>query len=296
MATTPTSKKWLVGQIIKRMIERWMSEQEETRRNLKEVGKLIGFSQSRISELIAGKGSIGLGDLERLSRQLGFDDQAHIDFLLKWREDWNKRGAWSEGVPQAVLHKDVQLIVDMEWDALSVRCVGSEIVPGLLQNEPYVRAVFATRTNEDDAALEDVVQARLQRLRVLRRPGTPLEYGAVLSESCLKREVGGADVMRSQMDHLMELSKLPNVTVQVIPFKVLPTGGLIDRFDLLELPSSGVVGPLGLAYTESPGEIRFIDSKDALIAYNRAWSRLTAVALSPDETRKVLRYYAGVYQ
>jgi transcriptional regulator with XRE-family HTH domain len=290
MATTPTSKKVQVGLVIKRMIE-------AKGLSYAEAGKLIGISQSRISELVAGKGSIGMGDLKLLSERLGFTDDTHIDFLLSLRADWNKRGAWSSYTGPAVFHEDVQLIVDMEWDALSMRCVGSEIVPGLLQCEHYIRAVFANWTStEGRAAFEDVVRTRVERQAVLDKPGNPLQLHAVLSESCLRREVGGAQTMIQQLKHLGEVSRRPNVILQVIPFKVMPTGTAVDRFQLLELPSSGLIGPIGLAYTESPGEIRFIDRMEALISYHRAWSRLTAVALSPDETRKFLRYIAGTYR
>jgi hypothetical protein len=287
-----TAKKMLLGREIAHMIattERFKADGNEKLSHAK-AAALIETSQTRMTGLVNGTATISPGDLKMLAEELGFTDEGYINALLELRRDNHKRGAWTSGYMRAY-HEDVRLLVDLERHADLLREVQSELVPGLLQCESYARAVHAR-----SADLENSVQARLARQEVLLKDTSP-QYRAVLSESCLRRIYGDATVMREQIQHLMKLSKRPNITIQILPFSVGSEGiGIQDRFILVRVPSPGAAGPLELAYLENVGEIRYVDDKKVLAQRESVWSDLTAAAQNTGDSHKYLKYVLGSYE
>ena len=92
-------------------------------------------------------------------------------------------------------------------------------------------------------------------------------------------------------DSLIKLSNRRNIHLQVMPFEQPPgrRSPLASRFTLIRVPSPGVAGPLEVAYVEGEAEVRYVDDRKALKAYEAAWARLTNAALKFEETRKFLR-------
>lgn len=103
-----------------------------------------------------------------------------------------------------------------------------------------------------------------------------------------------ADVMAEQVEHLIALSKRPNVMIQVMPFRVEPARRVAvgSRFVLLHVPSPGAAGALELAYIEGEGEFRYLDDRKTLAAYESAWARVADAALRFDESREFLTQVA----
>jgi predicted XRE-type DNA-binding protein len=282
MTTVRTAKKLLLGKEIEHMITTAGKTQEE-------AAELIETSQSRINGLIDGKGNISVGDLERLANMLGFTDAGYQAALLELRRDSHKRGFWGTGYRRAY-REEIRLRIDLEKHADQIRAVAAEVIPGLVQCESYVRAVYADAPDERGVSLDDRVQARVSRQGIFDKANPPnLQF--VLSESCLRRVWGDSPVMRKQLDYLVELSNRPNVMIQVMPFNSPPgrRSPIGDRFTLVRVPSPGVAGPLELAYVETVGETRYLDDKDALAAHDLAWTRLSTAALSFDDSRKFMR-------
>jgi plasmid maintenance system antidote protein VapI len=283
-----TARRLLLGKEVKHAIDRSGQSQAE-------VAALIRFRPQKITDVIAGRAVISYGDLLTLARELGLED-GHTDMLVALHQDSNKRGFWSTGYNRAY-HEDFRLMVDLERSADLLRCLESEIVPDLVQCEAYIRALFAAQGAEGDGdgmSVEDWVQARLQRQEVLARDD-PLQYHVVLSESCLWREYGGVSVMREQLEHMLKLSKLDHVLMQVLPFKERASGTQVATrpFILVRVPSPGVAGPLEVGYIQGEKEIRYIDDKKALDAYEKAWRLLTSAALPADDSRRFIRYMAN---
>lgn len=285
MATVRTVKKLLLGKEIEHMIN-------AAGKNQSEAAALIETSQSRIAGLTNGQGNITVGDLERLANKLGFTDAGYQAALLELRRDNHKRGFWSTGYHRAY-SEDIRLRIDLEKHADQIRSAEVEIMPGLAQCEVYARALHADMPEQGGLTLDDRVQARLARQDIYDKESPPVVH-FVLSESCLRRVWGDEEVMGEQLDHLVRLSNRTNVMIQVMPFKARagrrsPIG---TRFTLVRVLSPGVAGPLELAYTEGEGEIRYLDDKDALAAYDTAWTRLSTAALSFEESRKFMRQVA----
>lgn len=295
MATTPTAKRRLLGGEIKYLMQQATVSQGE-------AGGIVDLHQQRIGAIIKGEGSISHGDLlvlaTALLKRINGDDQPvdenYLAYLTELRRDSHRRGFWTTGHRRAY-REDFRQHVDLERNADLLRIVGTEFVPDILQCEPYIRALLASYPEHSGFTTEDYVQARIARQEALERDD-PHECQVVISESCIHRDFGGADVMRRQIDHIIELSRRPMVQVQVVPFKTSGDGAVVPiahSFQLVRVPSSGLAGPLEMATSEGLDEIRYIDAKKSLSAYERAWSLLTASALAPDKTRQFLLHLKG---
>ena len=277
--TIRTAKKLMLGREIAHMMNAAGVSQAQ-------VATMLETSQSRIAMLLNGGGSIAPGDLMVLASRLGFKDKGYLQALSELRRDNHKRGFWSTGYNRAYA-EDMRLLIDLERHVDQIRATHTEIVPGLLQCEGYIRAMHVDQLDVfEGLTLDERVQARVARQAILTKPKPPLVHH-VLSESCLRRRWAPADVMCEQIEHLIALSQRPNIMIQLMPFDMPPgrRSALGTRFTLLRAPTPGVAGPLELGYLEGEGEIRYLDDKKTLVAYDTAWTRLTAAALSFADSR-----------
>jgi hypothetical protein len=220
------------------------------------------------------------------------DAPAHIDVLLGLARNSNQRGRW-DGY-RASFHEWFRMFVDLEAGAEQRREVQVEVVPGILQVEPYIRTIHTEDTRGlSTAAIEASVQARLERQQILTRPDPP-RAAFVLSESCLHRRVGDAEIMRAQLDYLVEVAALPNVQLQVLPFDTQTyPAGLSHPFTMLTIGAPGIASALEFVYVESHDDARYFDDKEVVRLYTDLWSRLTAVALGPAESIERIRVVAA---
>lgn len=286
MVAQRTAKRLLLGREIQHLLSQADMTQDA-------AAELIETRQGRIADLVGGIAMISPGDLKVLAEGLGVTDRGYLEELLSLRRDNHKRGFWTTGHRRAY-HEDFRLMVDLESHADLIRSVESETMPGLAQCEAYIRAQFQARDDQDDAAVAELVRARLARQGVVREGVS--EYRVVMSESCLRRERGGPQVMREQIDHLSTLSKQPNVLLQLIPFKAQAAPSIEIRFIMVRVPSPGCAGPLEVAYVEGVGEIRYLDNAQALAAHDAAWARLSGSALTPTDTRQFMKHVAATYR
>jgi len=134
--------------------------------------------------------------------------------------------------------------VDYEAGATSLRLFEHVLVPGLLQTEDYARAVLATRPNTTEEEIDRLVSARLARQEILARDDPPLLW-VVLDEGVLHREVGdNSEVMRGQLLHLAQMSRRPNVTVEVVPYSAGAHSGLLGAFAVAEFEDAPAIAYL----------------------------------------------------
>ncbi|WP_405143441.1 helix-turn-helix transcriptional regulator [Sphaerisporangium sp. NBC_01403] len=111
------------------------------------------------------------------------------------------------------------------------------VVPGLLQTEEYARAILRGKAGIQDRELEQFVAARLERQIVLARDVPPM-LRVVLDEGVLHRPVGGQEVMRHQIQRLLEACASPRITIQVLPLALGVTTGVLGGFVIAQLPGS----------------------------------------------------------
>ncbi|MGX5184857.1 helix-turn-helix domain-containing protein [Streptomyces avermitilis] len=176
----------------------------------------------------------------------------------------------------------------LEREAVSLATYECRLVPGLLQPEPYARAVFGNRIAPlSDEQLEAQVAARMDRQQMLKgRPNTSFSF--VIDEHVVRRRLGGVDVTRGLLDHMLAYSQLRNVDIQIMPLDCETHAGLDGPLALLETPDGR-----RLAYSEGQETGRLIaDAKEAAVLHRR-YATLRAQALSPLDSLGLLERIRG---
>lgn len=180
--------------------------------------------------------------------------------------------------------------ISFEAEARTVRDYESLFIPGLLQTEGYARALI--RGNLPMASRKEVeqrVQARMERQALLSKDD-PLQLWAIVDEAALRRQVGGADVMRHQLAAIATAAGEPHITVQVIPFSVGAHAGMQGTLIMLSFPNPA---DPEIVYNESMAGDLFLDAEADIRRYSRVFDNLRAVALSPDDSKSLI---AGLAQ
>lgn len=175
-------------------------------------------------------------------------------------------------------------VIDSETRAAQVHEWEQRVVPGLLQTEDYARAVIKAgqpRISQDD--LERKVAARLERQAIFaREAGRPM-YWVVVHEGILRHVIGSPEIMRAQLDRLIEAADSPDIIIQLLPYSAHDhpgTDGPILVFDFTDLPSSG--------YTECNGGGMIVEQPEQVAGLVTSMNLIRAAALSPRESRECI--------
>lgn len=281
MATTPTAKRRLLGHEIRHMLNVAGLTQSQ-------AAEALRLSQQRIANVIRATGKLSYSEIVMLATKLGFDDPDYHSWLADLSKIGNTKGYWDTGYRRAY-RQDFRGMVSLEADADLMRIVGTEVLPDIFQTEAFIRRLFSQYPEDDSITLDEYVQARLARTEALSN--TKARFSAVLSESCLHPHYSApSQIMREQLDYLIELSNRPNIQIQVLPFNMQGRERAVpDRFQLIRIPSRGLAGPLEIVYEETAGRISYIDDALSVAAYQVQWDRLTGSALGFPESRRFMR-------
>jgi hypothetical protein len=174
--------------------------------------------------------------------------------------------------------------VGLEESASRIQTYELQFVPGLLQTEAYARSI-ATRGRPEYASddAERRVTLRMRRQKILTGMNSP-KLWVVLDESVLHRPIGGRAVLRAQLEQLLELSKLSNVTIQIVPYHLSGYAAegsfTVLRFAEPELPD--------VVYVEHLSGALYLDRQDEVELYSRAVDRLSVDADTPERSRQIL--------
>ncbi len=250
------------------------------------AGEHIRGSHAKISRLELGRTGFKQRDITDLLTLYGVTDPEQRESLLDLVRKANEPGWWQRYGD--LLPSWFETYLGLEGASSSIRTYESQLVPGLLQTEDYARAVVALGHHE--IGTERRVELRRERQRVLFTPGGP-KLWAVIGESVLRRPIGGREVLRAQLEHLVEMSDRPNVTVQLLPYvaEASGTAGCCSftmlRFTAEELPD--------LVYIEQLTSALYLDSRDDLDLYRQMLERIVIEAENPDESRNLLRAAAA---
>ncbi|NUL06843.1 helix-turn-helix domain-containing protein [Streptomyces lunaelactis] len=172
-----------------------------------------------------------------------------------------------------------QAYAEMEARAAYIYSYQAQLVDGLVQTEVYARAVLGVRNEEN---LDAKVAARMERQRILDRESPPLSW-VVLSEAVLHQEIGGPDVMRNQLAHLLELRGREWVKVQILPFDAGAHAGLPGSFSLLRFEDDP-----DLVYTEDFVQGHMTANPQALREGSLRYDHLQAAALSVEDSAALI--------
>ncbi|MFE6282127.1 helix-turn-helix domain-containing protein [Streptomyces sp. NPDC057877] len=206
-----------------------------------------------------------------------------IDDFLAMARQANQPGWWY--TYRDVLPDWFKAYVSLESEASVIRLYEPHYVPGLLQTHDYATALFRVGfPNESKEEIARRVDLRLRRQDLLTKPEAPAIW-AILDETVLRRPVGGAEVMRVQIDRILEALEQPNVRIQIMPVSVGAHPGAFGpfhqfRFGFSELPD--------VVYTENLTGATYVDRPEDVVTYLEVMDRMSVQAEPVARTRDIL--------
>ncbi|MBO0850832.1 MAG: helix-turn-helix domain-containing protein [Pseudonocardia sp.] len=248
-------------------------------KTLDDVATIMEWSPSKVSRVETGESRILARDVHFLCRALGAEADV-ADALVELVKAAKVKGWWEP-------YRDVLggNYIPFEAAADEVNEFQMEVVPGLLQTSAYARAVVrGSAQHRTDEEVERRVQARLDRRDALDREDQPLKLWAIISEGALRREIGGREVLRAQLKHMVERLDKPNIELQVLPFEAGAHPALSTNFIILRF-EAGEPLVFGNGFAATP-EVEDPSQKSRALD---TWVRLQAMAESPDRSRRMLK-------
>ncbi|WP_181767456.1 helix-turn-helix domain-containing protein [Streptomyces albidus (ex Kaewkla and Franco 2022)] len=277
----PTVRRRRLGQELRRLRELKGMTAEE-------VADRLLVSQSKISRLENGRRSISQRDVRDLCGVYEVEDNRIVESLMQMAKESRQQGWWHAfgDIPYSVY-------IGLETDAASLRVYEPQVVPGLLQTRAYAEAVCEGASPEASASdIDKRVQVRMRRQERINDVRHPLRLWAVLDESALRRAVGGRQTMVEQLERLNEVSQLPHVTVQVMPFSMGAHPGVNGQYAILEFPDAS---DSSVVYLEGVTSDLYLEKAHDVQSYSVMYEHLRAEALNPDQTREFIENVAKDY-
>lgn len=255
-----------------------------------EVAEQVGWSGSKVSRIELNRTEVKARDLIKLLDLYGVGEPLRAD-LLALAMARRSRGWW--GAYSDTIQSDYAEYIELEDEAAEAMCWSTMLVHGLLQTQEYAKAAMESHLEwlpvTPTARVLKLIEIRQMRQRRITDSDEPLNLSVVLDESVLLRRIAEDAVMREQLHRLVELSRLPNVTLQVLPLAgrhPIATGS----FNLLVFPSVLGSGPASfVAYVELLTRNELYAGEEAETnEYRLAFTQLATRSLKPDATRQLI--------
>jgi transcriptional regulator with XRE-family HTH domain len=249
-----------------------------------QAGYEIRASRSKISRVEHGRVGFKERDVRDLLSLYGVTDDQELARMLGLARQANNQGWWAKY--DDIMPDWFESYVGLEQATSLIRTYELQFVPGLFQTEGYARVVTVLGHRAAPASeIERRVSLRMQRQELLRSGDSPRLW-AVIDESALRRPVGGRDVMRTQLRHLVDVADYPRVTLQVMPFSRggHPAAGgsfTVLRFAEPDLPD--------IVYIEQLTSALYLDRRDEVDHYMEVMNRLSAEAETPADSASLLQ-------
>jgi Domain of unknown function (DUF5753)/Helix-turn-helix domain len=248
------------------------------------AGWEIRSSESKISRMELGRVSFKERDVADLLTLYGVTNDRERAVLLSLAREANNRGWWHRY--SDLLPGWFSYYLGLEAAAALVRAYEIQFVPGLLQTEEYARAVvllsFERATEEE---VERRVALRRERQRAFHHPTPQQQLWAVVDEAALRRPIGGSKVMHDQIEYLIEVTALPNVRLQVIPFHAGGHPAAGGAFTILRFPDRDIPD---IVYVEQLTSALYLDKREDVDHYANAMELLCVKAEPPSRTADIL--------
>jgi transcriptional regulator with XRE-family HTH domain len=256
---------------------------------LEEVAGVLEVAPSTLSRIETGKAPTKTAYLMQMLDMYGVDDHAQRQVLIDMAREGHRKGWWAEY--DDVLPTGFGIYVGLETEAAGLRTYVADAVHGLLQTPDYARSVLREVNSRDsEEQIQRLVDLRMARQDVLSQDEQaedrqPLDLWVIHDESVIRRTIGGAAVMRGQLEHMIEVASRPGVTLQVLPFGSGAHAGLSGPFSILEFPER--TDP-EVAYVESVAGVIYLEKQREVRSCIDAFDRLRAQALSPAASTELI--------
>lgn len=251
------------------------------------VANALDWSLSKVIRIESGTVNISTTDLRALLQLYGVSEDRIKDLVTLARTA--KERAWWSGYKR-VLSQPYLDRIGYEAAASIIRQFEPLAIPGLLQTAEYARTYIKELIAPERAGdVDTLVEIRLRRQELLEANEAPLLF-FILDEAVVLRQVGGPQVMRRQLQNLVNMTTHPNITIEVVPFSAGVHPGLRGAFTILEFPDPEDDDVLHL---ESPeGILVTRDLGEQVVTYRENFERLRQVSLGPEGSAVLLNRLA----
>jgi transcriptional regulator with XRE-family HTH domain len=277
MIEVPTVRRRLLGAEVRRL-------RKAAGLSLVDAAQILECDRSKISRIETGHRGVRPKELRELLAEYGVAEERRYALASLARQT-SRGGWWLEY--SSVLPESYQELIRIEAAAAAAYIFDSHTIPALLQTEAYARCVIsasvvAEAMHEQDA----LVAACMARQRVVAREDDPLHLRVIVGEAALRQVIGGMDVMREQLNHLIRIcGARPNVTVHILPFDVGAPVGNTGPFAVLTFPRPT---QLGVVHLDALTGGVFLETPDNVDRFQRAFEYLTTAALSANASIRLI--------
>lgn len=253
-----------------------------------DAGHAIRASAAKISRLELGRVGFKERDVADLLTLYGIVEADERASFLELADRSNTPGWWQRYAD--LLPSWFETYLGLEQAASVIRTYELQFVPGLLQTRDYARAVVRL-ANTDRDEVERRVDLRMRRQKILTDPAGPVLW-AVLDEAALLRGLGGTDLMRDQVEHLVECNRLPNVSLQIAPLSFGGHAAAGGSFSLLRFTEPDLPD---IVYLEQLTSALYLDKRADVEHYATVMDRLCTQIPTPGATEsRLLALRAGL--
>jgi hypothetical protein len=243
-----------------------------------QVSHRFEWHSAKVNRIETARVSVTPRDVRDLLNLYGVGDEDYRESLLKLSRPSREKAWWAEY--REVVRPDS--FIAMESEASAMCNWEPDVVPGLLQTEAYMRALFAVQDQPDP---ERMVALRLTRQRRLTADD-PLELSAVIDESVIHRSIGGPEVMAGQLCHLLAVSELASVTLRILPYAAGEHPFLGTSMAILEFRDAP---ELNVVYVEGHDRQHYIREPSEVARRRAGFERLSGACLGESATTAMIK-------
>ncbi|RDD85016.1 helix-turn-helix transcriptional regulator [Streptomyces parvulus] len=274
MAVGPTTRRRQLGAELRRL-------RELTGLTLEDAGSRVGISKATLSRYETKEGTVKWPAVDALCREYAATDEERTA-LVELAKGARIQGWWrslSDPIPDSM-----NLMLTLEDEVVREDHYACMYIPGLLQTRAYAEAVHrASEVRCGEREVQHMVDIRMKRQELLERDEPP-HIWCVIDEAAIRRQVGGREVMRKQLTHLMSYAERPHVTVQVLPFTLGAHAAAVGSFVTLR----GQTRELDVVYVDLLGGGLFMEKPEELERYRLAFDYLSAQALDLESSAALI--------
>ncbi|WP_434594190.1 helix-turn-helix domain-containing protein [Streptomyces sp. A5-4] len=272
--SNPTGRQQRLGGELRKMRER-------TGLTATEAGRLLGIKQAQVSNMETGRLGVSSERIRTLACHYDCADRDLVNALMAMTGD-RRRGWWEES--GGILPRSLLDLAELEHNSTKLRGAITAHIPGLLQTIAHAREIFQQDVPPmPPPEIEHRVSFRIKRQAILYGDA-PRPYQAFIHEAALRIEVGGPTALRNQLQHLLDMSELGHITIQVVPFKAgaIPGSGQSIYY------AHGSVPQMDTVHLDQSHGLTFLDAEAQLAKYRTLFGRIEVVAHSPAQSRDVI--------
>lgn len=242
----------------------------------RQLAELLGWQEAKISDMTLGKGGVNEADVLLLLAYCRATVEEREHLLALFRECGK---AWLQ-MPEDGVPDQVRTLIDQERDAEEIICWSMIVVPGLLQTPDYSYVVTEHTTVIEAEDVPKVAAARATRAKILE-PGRKFTF--LVHEQALLLQVGGLEVWREQLAHLLRMSVRKYISLRIVPRSAGMHAGAAGDFRVMKFPKYPPV-----VYIDSVNSCLFFDDADTIKIHEDILTALAAIALSEEDSRQVI--------